>query len=648
MTYDPRQTFSAQQSAFSRASGVTSSKSNANKQAADSMRSAGIGGVGGKPTTSAAQRIQEQFRRETQKDDDRKGLGSKRDVKPKKTVTESLADRLKRAFGFAGGTTKNKKRPDTNPAALYSAAPFIIPAATAVTTTALGPAPLGADTTGMPNIYTPYSLEFGKGLDPMEAPEKPESAKFDVTDLLGLKEKVARDYKAPDLMAPPSMKQPAAPATAMSAAMTTNINKTLQSILSDNPDVPYVIQAGDTLSEIAEKTGTTVEDLVKENKIKEKDKIYTGNELKIPSAKSTKTKEDIVSSLIGGMGGVSELGSSFEGDGVQTASSGEFASDAYDPDSQYYESFRQGIMTKPEFGPELYPSNERSILTYVKDMFPNNPEAQAALATTIYHEGMRNPEEQIGTNGDYQLSKVITGAKKTPSLMRNDQKIYEVLGYPEKRDSKGNIIYLERPQKELNVEAQEALNKAGFDVGKVDGIIGPITKAKIKQFQSKNKLVPTGKLDNKTYEKLGIQNAEVDHTGNPIAIRKVTNAPKYIPADKAEKVFNIRYNDHYRSSKLGNVGDIEFAKYRGRGPIQITGIETYKKIGDMIGVDLVANPDLILTDPRVSKDATKAYLEMIDFENLASEEAIKSINPAESGIVSKRKPKYNEFLKKLN
>jgi GH24 family phage-related lysozyme (muramidase) len=159
----------------------------------------------------------------------------------------------------------------------------------------------------------------------MSAPEKPESAKIDVTDLLNLKEKVERS-DAPGLMAAPSMAKPAAPATAMSAAMAEGINKTLQSVLSADPDVPYVIQAGDTLSEIAVKTGTTVEDLVKENKIEKADDIFTGNELKIPSAKSTKTKEDIVSSLTDGMSSgdylksrVGKEGSSFEGEGVETA-----------------------------------------------------------------------------------------------------------------------------------------------------------------------------------------------------------------------------------------------------------------------------------------------------------------------------------------
>lgn len=37
--------------------------------------------------------------------------------------------------------------------------------------------------------------------------------------------------------------------------------------------------------------------------------------------------------------------------------------------------------------------------------------------------------------------------------------------------------------------------------------------------------------------------------------------------------------------------------FRGRGPMQLTGRENYKKFGTMLGVDLVANPGLV-NDPR--------------------------------------------------
>jgi len=299
------------------------SSSNANKQAAGSMGSVGIGGIGGKPTTSSASKIQSDFMKEFRKDDNKKGLGASTKVKPtpQKSFLESLYDRVRGSILFAGGDPDRKKRPDPNPGALYTASPFIIPAATAVTASVLGPGVDYTDPTevprGTPSIYTPDTRDFGKNIGTMPAADKPASAKIDISDLLNLKEKVVfRD--APGLMDPPSMAKPAAPATAMSAAMAEGINKTLQSVLSADPDVPYVIQAGDTLSEIAVKTGTTVEDLVKENKIEDKERIYTGNELKIPSAKATKTKEDIVSSLIGGMN-IPKVGDSFEGEGIETA-----------------------------------------------------------------------------------------------------------------------------------------------------------------------------------------------------------------------------------------------------------------------------------------------------------------------------------------
>ena len=98
------------------------------------------------------------------------------------------------------------------------------------------------------------------------------------------------------------------------------VNKTIESLRSADPEVPYVIQAGDTLSDIAAKTGTTVKDLVKVNGIKDKEKIYTGNELIIPTDKTTMTKQDVVSSLIEGMSGYPKMGESFEGEGVEVAS----------------------------------------------------------------------------------------------------------------------------------------------------------------------------------------------------------------------------------------------------------------------------------------------------------------------------------------
>lgn len=58
--------------------------------------------------------------------------------------------------------------------------------------------------------------------------------------------------------------------------------------------------------------------------------------------------------------------------------------------------------------------------------------------------------------------------------------------------------------------------------------------------------------------------------------------------------------------RMGNMQPGEGFKYRGRGLIQLTGKDNYKKYGDMLGIDLVSNPELA-NDPDIARKIAVAY-----------------------------------------
>ena len=78
--------------------------------------------------------------------------------------------------------------------------------------------------------------------------------------------------------------------------------------------------------------------------------------------------------------------------------------------------------------------------------------------------------------------------------------------------------------------------------------------------------------------------------------------------------------DYVYGSDMGNEG--EGYKYRGRGFIQLTGKDNYELVGEMIGVNLVDNPDLML-NTNIAAAASAAYFNLPwwkkyqkDFDNM--------------------------------
>ena len=151
------------------------------------------------------------------------------------------------------------------------------------------------------------------------SPTLPPSDKNPTLNMFGVKRGFARDPNP--VMSPPSTDVP---------ANMDPLTRGLSQAMLPVPDVPtakYKIQLGDTLSEIADATGSTVEELARINNIKEVDVIKAGADIDIPIKR---IQDEAVVTQANSMEDLKPIKASF------------VAVDKTDPDSQYYESFREG------------------------------------------------------------------------------------------------------------------------------------------------------------------------------------------------------------------------------------------------------------------------------------------------------------------
>ena len=261
-----------------------SKPSNANQQAAASMGSVGIGGIGGRTTTSAAQSIQDKFTRETQRDSGstydevpqtiKTGLGGTRRVPKKPDEEKSTYEKVKETvvglFNFFGGD--EPKDVKTKSGNIYTGPMFA-----GYTPDTSGFRDLYTEKVPLPKIFEDAGMRLTRSLNDV-SPVLP-SIDNPALNMFGVQRRFARD---PDpLVSQATMEQPA---TAVGSPDNyANIKSGVDDVLLNLAE-DYTIEAGDTLSEIAEDRGTTVEVLQQLNDIpdSEKDTIFAGDKLKVP------------------------------------------------------------------------------------------------------------------------------------------------------------------------------------------------------------------------------------------------------------------------------------------------------------------------------------------------------------------------------
>ncbi len=108
-------------------------------------------------------------------------------------------------------------------------------------------------------------------------------------------------------------------------------------------------------------------------------------------------------------------------------------------------------------------------------------------------------------------------------------------------------------------------------------------------------------------------------------------------AQIAHESDHFRTTEEYASGRayegrrdLGNVRRGDGVRFKGRGVIQLTGRANYQKYGDILGIDLVNNPELAAT-PRVSVLTALEYWKQRKINALADRDDVRLVTRAING-----------------
>nr|WP_302443998.1 glycoside hydrolase family 19 protein [Hafnia alvei] len=117
---------------------------------------------------------------------------------------------------------------------------------------------------------------------------------------------------------------------------------------------------------------------------------------------------------------------------------------------------------------------------------------------------------------------------------------------------------------------------------------------------------------------------------------------KVLPLERQRAIANLVY-----SKRMGNNGPSDGWNYRGRGLIQITGLNNYRDCGNGLKVDLVAQPELLVQDLYAARSAAWFFATKGCMKYTGDMVRVTQIiNGGQNGI-DDRSERYSEAIKVL-
>lgn len=118
---------------------------------------------------------------------------------------------------------------------------------------------------------------------------------------------------------------------------------------------------------------------------------------------------------------------------------------------------------------------------------------------------------------------------------------------------------------------------------------------------------------------------------------------------------NSYFNKYNGRKDLGNTEPGDGPRFKGRGLIHITGRKNYQEVGDLIGVDLVNNPELPYTDPNIAVSSSIGWWERQKkisprFKNAIANNDIVTVNKGVNGGyngMAERIKYYRQYSKEI-